>query len=1347
MMKVLQLNIRGYNSSKRCLLQQVMMQVQEPTVLCLQETWLTGSKKMDLPGYDTYTANRLVKQGGGVAVCVAHSIPSKVIRSSPRPDLFECMVVKVFMDRTHTIIASIYVSNPSQEALHALDDFIHDLMTTYSRVLICGDFNCHHESWGSSHTTALGSTLRNTLLSENLRVLNDPSAPTWFSSSDERFEVLDLSLMSEQLAAATEPTWKVLDAAISDHAPILITMEHLVVPPYRKPPHVTWKRVDDWGTWTEACTEPVPSWLIERKGLDTDSDQDYTSFADLMVKLAKEHIGERQVSASDKLWWHDHPEVQHMIDESKRARKIYQRLRTTTSRKEANRAQRHCQKAIDKAKRQSWQKLCDKVAASPEPKSFWKLFKRSCGSNVKSIPALFTSDEKVATTAAEKANALNTAFCKVSEAPATRPSWAHMYLSQHAHDFDRAAEHERECDTEMHAVTHTELHEQMLVMAGKADSSPGHDRITPRMLLYGGPAVRDALLFLFNKSLSLGRLPEAWKLAKVHPIPKPDKDHSDVSNYRPISLLSVAGKLMERVIHHRLSQVLLQQEWLSPLQSGFRKHHSTMDHLTRLCNDVWGAFQNSERLMLVLLDLSKAYDTVWRDALRAQLHRIGVRGHMLWWLDDFLTERKQYTVVDNTSSYTCDIEEGVPQGSVLSPLLFLLMINASCDGVESVAALFADDIALWIRGQDEQAMQQQLTRDLRTVQDWSAHMGFSISAAKSSFSVFQKGRHTEHPPPTVQLGGRDLPFVECPKYLGMTLDPTLTFRPHLANITERCNQRLPLLTRLCYSNGGLTCPQTLTLYKVMIRSIMDYASPLWAGCQGGKLIEPLERIQRRALLAASGAYCTTSLDALQVDCGVFPLDLRFTENALKWRGKILRLQRTHPLREQCTSLLASTVYPNSFLGRTNAQSNIEGSLKIRESPHDVEPLPSTMRTITDQYGDGQCTFAVPPAVRALLDEYNMSLLTWRELEPFRHLLQVDSCPPLSKPRTAEAQAEAQAWAQRKVAEIKCSDPLGCICFTDASAQPPVGPASSAILFLPLVIEDEPEYMEEQHAAVTVSKHANNDTAELAAVAMACHQFGNYVQLKPEMKQLHIFSDSKYVESLFFSGSATASNKVSGDALRWLMLQLWFLFQVGCSVVFHWIPGHCGIEHNERADKLAKEELRSFLARPPADWRPLVRIPYGTHCSRVRHSVMMEWQRRWTAPMTDYPDGADLFAVRPLIKPLPQLWLGPRRVSNLLCRLRHGHCGLNSYLHRIDKSNSTCQQCGVEDETVEHYVLRCPAFDVQRGVLLQRVNIDDPTLSMVLATDAALASSDRQTAVSALHDFVISTRRFDAPDAE
>src|SRR3569623_3505059 len=144
-------------------------------------------------------------------------------------------------------------------------------------------------------------------------------------------------------------------------------------------------------------------------------------------------------------------------------------------------------------------------------------------------------------------------------------------------------------------------------------------------------------------------------------------------------------------------------------------------------------------------------------------------------------------------------------------------------------------------------------------------------------------------------------------------------------------------------------------------------------------------------------------------------------------------------------------------------------------------------------------------------------------------------------------AEAQAWVERKLAEIKCSDQPSCIFFTDASAQTPVGTAAAATVMLPAVCVPLRRTVVLAARAVTISERANNDTAELAAVAMACYQFCHVREQVPEMQTLHVFSDSKYGEGLFFSGNASVSNKVSGDALRWLILQLWLVIQAGGQV--------------------------------------------------------------------------------------------------------------------------------------------------------------------------------------------------------
>ncbi len=1339
MSKILQLNSRGWTTKKELIVQ--LIHELSPQIICMQETWTQKDTLPRVPAYHSYGINRQNRLGGGVAILVSNHICSKVIRYDTGNDI-EIVSVEVIINRTRIAVSNVYLAKPTFASIQCFDSHIAMLSEVYEHQFICGDFNTHHHHWSAdTHvSTPVGHALNAAFNKSGLVLLNTPGLATWYSDSNACSSVIDLSLITRDLLKISSPVWTIADSAISDHCALVteLTLPNSSDKRVPSPPHITWHHMRDWADWTNACQQPLTEWLHDHKTSHSSLDDHVASFNSLILELAKRVIGEKRVFTTSKLWWHGDESLQALIKASRKARRIYQRTRRNADRIAANRARKMCQQALCKAKKASWDKLCERIGNAQDPKSFWSLFKKSCGSSMTPMPSLLTPDGPVVA-AADKANVLNSHFVSVSKAPATRPPHVKQYLQHHRADFDRMAEMS---STGLNSdIIEDELHAQLLELAKHCNKSPGADRINTQMLIHGGEAMRQCLLFLFNLSYQQGTLPSAWKIAKVHPILKPDKDAADASSYRPISILSVVGKLLERVIHARLQKTAHEQSWFSPHQSAFRKGHSTLDHVTRLCSDIWNAFEKGETLTLVLLDIQKAFDTSWRDAIRTKLHKLGLRGNMLWWLDDFLNGRKQFTVVNNEESNLEAVDEGIPQGSVLSPLLFLLLIDDICSDVSGDKALFADDVAIWLSSSDEEDMDTKLTTDLARVYQWGRDTDFTFSTSKSTVTRFSKTGAMQLP--VVMLGGNQLPVDPCPKYLGIKLDTSLSFKDHIDYITDKCSKRLPLLTRLCGQRMGIRCGQALNLYKLTIRPLMDYGSQLWAG-QRQSLIKPLERIQRQALIAASGALSTTSLEALQVDCFVQPLDLRFGGNALKWYGKIQRLPRSHPLHIQTLQLQSfSTPHPHSFLHYVTHQPNFAQRTVLKETTPSVEPL-------CIAYDDN-----IPPPFEAGLEqdeftEMEEALPIRHELlKPFRHLMFVDPCPTPPRPRTADDQADAQNWVASKMQEIRCTSNEYAICFTDASCVSRIGAdhstrniASMAVCYISDTFADS------FGVTAVISEQCNNNTAELFAVAQACSMF--LLDERCQGQELHIFSDSMYTQDTLF-GKNQPSSRTSLDALTFSLFCIWRIVRRGKRVYFHWIPGHCGIEHNESVDRHAKLSIEQFCTNRPADWSPLVRVPFGTWCSRVEHRITEEWQRRWESARawTDFPKGEHLFSLQNIISRSSFKWSLPRRASSLLCRLRHGHCALNSFLCKFTATDSICPSCDLEEETVMHFLLHCPAYSSNRDELFnslpfQRPEDDTQALMMLLGTHPNLPTRFKNPVLSQTATFISATRRFEAP---
>ena len=230
--------------------------------------------------------------------------------------------------------------------------------------------------------------------------------------------------------------------------------------------------------------------------------------------------------------------------------------------------------------------------------------------------------------------------------------------------------------------------------------------------------VVDVLVLIFQTSLDCGRIPTAWKEAFITPLFKKG-DRSKPSNYRPVSLTSICCKLLEHVIHSNVISHLDQHGILSDAQHGFRKERSCESQLILTVQDLANSLNEGEQVDAILLDFSKAFDKVPHQRLLAKLRNYGVRGQLLEWISDFLLGRTQSVVLEGQHSSRAPVTSGVPQGTVLGPLLFLVYINDMPDCVSSTPRLFADDCLLYrvVRSVADAAKLQQ---DLDQLQEWES---------------------------------------------------------------------------------------------------------------------------------------------------------------------------------------------------------------------------------------------------------------------------------------------------------------------------------------------------------------------------------------------------------------------------------------------------------------------------------------------------------------------------------------------------------------------------------------------------------------------------------------------------
>ena len=404
------------------------------------------------------------------------------------------------------------------------------------------------------------------------------------------------------------------------------------------------------------------------------------------------------------------------------------------------------------------------------------------------------------------------------------------------------------------------------------------------MIKLCGPHLCVPLKIIFKNILETGIFPDLWKEANVTPVHKKN-DKAIVTNYRPISLLPILAKVFERIIFKNLYNHLIANNLITKNQSGFRPGDSVTNQLLSLVNEIHAAFDNKNCLEVrsVYLDMSKAFDKVWHEGLLFKLRQNGIDGKLLSLFTNYLSNRKQRVVVNGTESDWGDIKAGVPQGSVLGPLLFLVYVNDLENGMKSKVKFFADDTSLFSIVSDHQSSASDLNHDLGLISIWAHQwkMCFNPDPTKPAEEVLFSQKITAHVHPPLYFNGIKVKQVNEHKHLGLTLDSKLSFVKH---INEKISIGKKWIGIIKHLSPYLPLKSLDQIYKMHIRPHLDYCdiifhTPIITHEDDSSLtlnyqMEALERIQYQAALAVSGAWKGTNTDKIYEELGWETLDMR-----------------------------------------------------------------------------------------------------------------------------------------------------------------------------------------------------------------------------------------------------------------------------------------------------------------------------------------------------------------------------------------------------------------------------------------------------------------------------------------
>ena len=377
------------------------------------------------------------------------------------------------------------------------------------------------------------------------------------------------------------------------------------------------------------------------------------------------------------------------------------------------------------------------------------------------------------------------------------------------------------------------------------NKTSGPNGISGKMLKSTAISITPILTELFNLSITSGKIPSKWKLSSDVPIPKSSGKADNPSNYRPISHLSVVSKIMERHIYRIVFEHLAEQELLSTTQWGFSPGKCTVTALVSTFHNILQLMENGSDVSLVFFDLRKAFDSVPHLPLLHKLKDIGLNQHTLQWIASYLFNRQQYVVMDGASSGPTSVLSGVPQGSVLEPLLFLIYINHVSSLTltdRSMLTMYADDILLY-KPINHSGDYAGLQADIDAIQDWISTNHLTLNPNKCKYLICSRKTHPRLPPSGLLLDGVTLEQVESYHYLGVLVSSRLTWSDHIEQICAKARKLVGMMYRQFYSWADSNT--LLLIYQTCIRPHLEYACQPWDPFLN-KGMQSLEAVQKFA---------------------------------------------------------------------------------------------------------------------------------------------------------------------------------------------------------------------------------------------------------------------------------------------------------------------------------------------------------------------------------------------------------------------------------------------------------------------------------------------------------------------
>ncbi|UYV84944.1 hypothetical protein LAZ67_X004067 [Cordylochernes scorpioides] len=763
------------------------------------------------------------------------------------------------------------------------------------------------------------------------------SGPTYVSNSYGTPQTLDLVITTPQLAHQT--LTQVLEGVGSDHLPLLTTTT-TEIKEEALPKKLYWNyRKADWTKFRQE-SNLTPKIMNDKQQLNSK----WKKWKTTVLKAAKKTIprGNRKQYIPGYI---EINSLQNEITQRNQAQEYLMENNELENKINLSKLSAQVQQKANQLKQRKWRDICSNLGPHTRDTKLWKLIKSINQETPYSTTSnTFTDkDGNILTEQTQISNLFADYYTQISKLKFSRQDKKILQISKKIRNEAKTTSHQ---DLFHKPFLPHELKEAI----NRLDDikTPGSDIISAKMIKHLETNAILELLHIINLSWSSSTLPKEWKHAIIIPIHKAGKTENHPQIYRPISLTSIPCKLMERMILNRMQYFLNKNKLLTKQQAAFKKYHNTVDQIFYFTQKIQDNFQSkpTKSTIAAFIDLSQAFARVWKERLIKKLDKLGIRGKMMGWIGSFLTGRTFQVNFKEQLSKTGRLFQGLPQGSILSPLLFSIYLNDMDSRITKYCdfALYADDIIIWSSKRDLKEANKNVNKALKELQHFAEKMKLIINPNKSEVGVFTINNHLKKWTPNIKYDNNQIKFSRTSKYLGVTLDPSLTYGPHINQTVLRAKKRLNILKRISGYEWGADRDTLRQTYLALIRPILEYAQPVWQTASKTNL-NKIDQIQSSAARIICGLRNTCPTKIAEIEANLLPLthtrkigladyiykrvnapkSHRTGEFIRKWKPKT-RLKRLSLMH-----LAYREVLPNSTRNR-NARTNMYHIKKDQKSP-------------------------------------------------------------------------------------------------------------------------------------------------------------------------------------------------------------------------------------------------------------------------------------------------------------------------------------------------------------------------------------------------------------------------------